>query len=407
MSAPSPMGTIIPTVLQELGGLRKDAAVCASMAKQVHVLFMVDQLSALGGGERAMMQIVRSLSSRFRCSVVTFRGNVHPDVGRLLPVQPKVIPLSRTYSPHALASAVELRRFIRDGRVDIVHTFFETSDIWGGFVARLSGAKVLISSRRDMGFLRSTKHHIAYRLAGRMCDRVLTVSNAVRSLVVREDRLNPSRVTTLYTGISPIPKVSVSAILEARRHLNLPPDAPVVLKIANIVAWKGHKEFLEAAALVHAEHPDAHFVVAGALSDPALFARLMSLRRTLRLDDCFHYLGEVLSTRPLYQLATVVCLLSHTEGLPNVVLEAMSAGRPVVATDVGGTGELIVDGDTGFLVGAGDVKGAANKISLLLKSDRLACEMSDAAVRRVERHFSLERMITQLEGIYDSALRRD
>jgi glycosyltransferase involved in cell wall biosynthesis len=133
----------------------------------------------------------------------------------------------------------------------------------------------------------------------------------------------------------------------------------------------------------------------------------MQLRYMLGLDDCFHYLGDVISTAPLYQLASVICLLSHTEGLPNVVLEAMSAGRPVVATNVGGTGELVVDGDTGFLVDAGDVKMAANRICALLVSDRLAGEMSTAALRRVKQHFSLHRMITQLEGVYESALRGD
>lgn len=407
MSTQQPMDTMTPLMLQRSEDAGTGASVCASTPKQVHVLFLIDQLSALGGGERAMMQMVRSLSPRYRCSVATFRGNLHPDVYRLLQIPVKVIALSRTYTPHAMSSAFELRSFIRDEEVDIVHTFFETADIWGGLVAKLSGTKVLISSRRDMGHLRSAKHRLAYRLAGRMCDRVLTVSDAVRSLVVRKDRLDPSRVITLYTGVAPVTKASEEMNLELRRSMDLPLGAPIVLKVANILSWKGHTEFLQAAALVYAAHPDAHFVVAGAPSDSALFSRLMQLRYMLGLDDCFHYLGDVISTAPLYQLASVICLLSHTEGLPNVVLEAMSAGRPVVATNVGGTGELVVDGDTGFLVDAGDVKMAANRICALLVSDRLAGEMSTAALRRVKQHFSLHRMITQLEGVYESALRGD
>ena len=309
MSTQQPMDTMTPLMLQRSEDAGTGASVCASTPKQVHVLFLIDQLSALGGGERAMMQMVRSLSPRYRCSVATFRGNLHPDVYRLLQIPVKVIALSRTYTPHAMSSAFELRSFIRDEEVDIVHTFFETADIWGGLVAKLSGTKVLISSRRDMGHLRSAKHRLAYRLAGRMCDRVLTVSDAVRSLVVRKDRLDPSRVITLYTGVAPVTKASEEMNLELRRSMDLPLGAPIVLKVANILSWKGHTEFLQAAALVYAAHPDAHFVVAGAPSDSALFSRLMQLRYMLGLDDCFHYLGDVISTAPLYQLASVICLL--------------------------------------------------------------------------------------------------
>ncbi len=376
-----------------------------SVEKQIRILFLIDQLSALGGGERAMMQIVRHLPARFQCRVVTLRDNVHPDVERLLPVPVEVIPLMRTYNPRAVYCALQLGRIIRDGQIDIVHTFFETADLWGGLVAKLFGARVLISSRRDMGLLRSIKHRLAYPYAGRMCDRVLTVSDAVRDFVIRQDRMLPSRVTTLYTGVAPLPEVTDDQVFQLRMRLNIPPAAPVVVKVANILPWKGHPEFLQCAALVHAVHPDAHFLVAGACANSKLFFSLISRRKALGIDHCFHFLGDCSSIAPLYRLASVVCLLSRTEGLPNVLLEAMSTSRPVVATRAGGTAEVVVDGETGFLVEVGDAKEAANKVSALLGSETLASKMSRAAFHRVEEMFSLTRMIAQLEGVYDSTLR--
>ena len=375
-----------------------------SIERRIRILFLIDQLSALGGGERALAQIVRNLPARFHCKVVTLRGNVHPNIEKLLPVPVQIVPLKRTYTPGAIYRALQLRHIIRTAQIDIVHTFFETADLWGGLVAKLSGAKAIISSRRDMGLLRSLKHRLAYPLASPMYDRVLTVSDAVRGFVIHDDRMLPDRVKTLYTGVAPFPEVTEDQLLGIRARLGIPSSAPVVAKVANILPWKGHIEFLRCAARVHADHPDAHFVVAGAHTDATLYASLLNQRKALGMDDYFHFLGDCSSVAPLYRLASVVCLLSQTEGLPNVLLEAMSAGKPVVATRAGGTPEVVVDGETGFLVDVGDIEAAASKVSVLLGSRVLASKMSWAAADRAEKVFSLTGMIAQLEGVYDSAL---
>jgi glycosyltransferase involved in cell wall biosynthesis len=323
----------------------------------------------------------------------------------MLPVPVTIIPLTRTYTIGAIKAALTLQRYIRSNSVDIVHTFFETADIWGGIVTKLSCAKVLISSRRDMALLRTSKHNLAYPFVGRMSDCVLTVSEAVRQLVIQKDGLDERRVITLRTGVSQPQPSSKEDLLQLRSHIGIPPEAPIVLSVANILPWKGHKEFLKAASLVHSLYPSVHFVVAGASSDRALATELLCERSRLGLDSCFHYIGGIASTWPLYQMASVAILLSTTEGMPNAVLEAMSSGCPVVATNVGGTTEAVVDGLTGFLVPPGDAREAAARICQLLSSSRLACHMSVASAQRISEHFDLTRMITTLEGIYDSTLR--
>jgi glycosyltransferase involved in cell wall biosynthesis len=372
--------------------------------RTVRILFVIDQLSALGGGERAMMQLIRGLSRRFQCSVVTFRRNVHPEVSALVDAPITVIPLRRSYSPGGLRAALELARMIRRQRVEIVHTFFETSDLFGGLVARFAGVKGLISSRRDMGLLRSAKHRFAYRLLGRMYNRVITVSEAVRSQVLASDRLAPDRITTVYTGVCPPARVSEDALLELRKRMDIPPGAPVILTVANILPWKGHREFLEAASIVHTRFPAAHFVVAGAYHDLELVNILESRRDELGLSHCVHYAGEVRPVGPMYQLASVFCLLSQTEGLPNVVLEAMAAGTPVIVTPVGGSAELVVHRKTGLLVNPGSPPDAAKRICEVLSSPHSARQMAEAARGQVTVRFSMEQMIHSLEAIYDAIL---
>jgi glycosyltransferase involved in cell wall biosynthesis len=370
--------------------------------RTVNVLYVVDQLSVLGGGERAMIRIIQAHSPRFRCSLLTFREDVHPEVKKRLAIPIHVIPLVRTHSINGLIAARRVGTLIQSERIDIVHTFFETSDLFAGLVAKLAGVKVLISSRRDMGLLRSRKHRVAYRLMGRAWSRVLTVSEAVRKQVLAVDRLAPHRVTTLYTGIRSQGQHRVDS--DIRTRIGIPAGAHIVLNVANILPWKGHRDFLYAAAIVHQEVPDAHFVVAGAPNDKELFGTLLSLRESLGLCHCFHFLGEVDSVSSLYRTASVFCLLSQTEGLPNVVLEAMAAGIPIVATNAGGTGEVVIDGETGYLTEVGQPDMAANHISHLLRSPDIACNMSKAARDRVESVFSMERMISTLEGIYESSL---
>jgi glycosyltransferase involved in cell wall biosynthesis len=380
-----------------------DAARSGYPSRTINVLYVVDQLSALGGGERAMIRIIQAHSPRFQCRVLTFRENIHPEVRNRVSVPIHVIPLSRCYSIKGLIAARSLRKFIRSERIDIVHTFFETSDLFAGLVAKLAGVKVLISSRRDMGLLRSRKHQVAYRLVGRLCSRILTVSEAVRRQVLTDDGLAPKQVTTLYTGIH-LHKHPVALEPDIRSRIGIPVGVPVVLNVANILPWKGHLDFLRAAVLVHQDVPEAHFVVAGAPNDAAFFAALLSLRESLGLQQCFHFLGEVDFVNSLYRTASVFCLLSETEGLPNVVLEAMEAGVPVVATNTGGTGEVVVDGETGFLTEVGRPAEAAQHIYRLLLSPDLARKMSGAARNRVESIFSVERMMSTLEGIYESSL---
>lgn len=389
----------------ELGPCNARGAAVRDHAQQaINVLYVIDQLSALGGGERAMIRMIRAHSPRFNSHVLTFREDVHPEAKQQLAVPIHVIPLIQTHSINGLRAALSIRALILSERIHIVHTFFETSDLFAGVVAKLTGVKVLISSRRDMGILRSRKHQIAYRVVGRLCSKVLTVSEAVRKQVLGKDRLNPKKVTTLYTGIQFQHPQSIISNADIRQRIGIPAGVPIVLSVAHILPWKGHGDLLRVAARVHKQFPEARFVVAGSAHDRALFNELLSLRESLGLRDHVLFLGEVDFVNSLYRAASVFCLLSESEGLPNVVLEAMAAGVPVVATNTGGTAEVVVDGETGYLTEVGCPEEAAERVDRLLRSPELTRKMSMVARTRVESLFSIERMMSTLEGIYESTV---
>ena len=168
-----------------------------------HVLLIVDQFpKTLGGGERIVLRLAALLPQYgYRASILTFA--VHPESTGLKspPCPVYLLPLQKTYDLTALRAALDLRRFLDVQRVRIVLTFFESSDIWGGFVTKaLSNAK-LIWSRRDMGILRGRKHHAAYRLMAGTPDRVFAVSELVRQYTIEVDGIDPARVETVYNGL--------------------------------------------------------------------------------------------------------------------------------------------------------------------------------------------------------------
>src|SRR6266852_2477599 len=130
--------------------------------RRPHVLFLIDHLMARGGGEGNLLKVVELMPPELvRCSVATFR--IDPEIQKHISVPVHLFRWRRVYHLDALKAASRLRRLIRKEKVDIVQTYFETSNLWGGLIAKLSGA-MLLSSRRDMGILRSSKHALAYRL---------------------------------------------------------------------------------------------------------------------------------------------------------------------------------------------------------------------------------------------------
>lgn len=229
-----------------------------------------------------------------------------------------------------------------------MHTIFETSDIWGGLIAKLSGPTVLVSSRRDMGILRSTKHRIAYRLMGQLFDQVQAVSDEVRDYCIRADGLNPQRLVTLYNGID-VPNVMLdNSTRNPPMGLDLGGASHRIVTVGNIRRIKGIDVTVRTAAKVCRRYPRAVFLIVGALVEPQYYEEVKGLARTLNVAENVRFLGSSNDVFSLLKLCDIFCLLSRNEGFSNAVLEAMGCGLPCVVTEVGGNREAISEGRSGF-----------------------------------------------------------
>ncbi len=371
--------------------------------RRIHVLFLIDEFfDAHGGAEGALVRMTRHLpKDRFRCSVVTFHGKNADRTVFDCPFY--VFELTTISDWHAVKMAFRLRSLIRREKVDIVHTFFETSDLWGGLVAKLSGRPLLISSRRDMGILRRNRHSLFYRLLGPMYDQVQAVSNQVREFAIREDGLNPNKVVTVYNGIE-LDQLTPAKDQLTRKSLGVEHASHVILSVGNVRPVKGFDVLIRVAAIVCKQFPQAAFLIAGHFHDVPYSEELLALREELGLTNNVLFLGLRADVNTILPLGDVFCLPSRSEGLSNALLEAMAHSLPAVATRVGGNPEVVEDGQTGFLVESEDAQAMAEKILVLLKDPALASSMGETGRQMLESKFTVERMVSRLVSLYDALL---
>lgn len=370
-----------------------------------HVLFMIDELCEMGGAERTLLKIISELPpERFRVSLMTFRKDNTIEQLNHLPCPLYVLPLKKTWDWNGLLTAAAIRRFIREQKVSIVHTFFETSDLWGGLIARLSGCPVLISSRRDLGILRTRKHRIAYKLISRLYDRVLAVSPQVRDYCIEHDRLAPDKVRVLFNGLD-MQKIEHSpGRTEMRRSMGIAEDVPVIITIANLKPVKGIDVLVQAAAQVCRRYPNALFLIVGRKTDAVYCRQLEAAIAGLGLERNFLFLGSREDSFPLLKMSDVFCLPSRSEGFSNALIEAMACRVACVATDVGGNREALEHIVSGMLVASEDANSLAHALLILLNHPDLAATMAREGERVALEKFTLKAMMSDLITGYDALL---
>jgi glycosyltransferase involved in cell wall biosynthesis len=374
----------------------------AHAQQRPHVLFLIDHLMARGGGEGNLLKLVQLLPPELvRCSVATFR--IHPEIRKSINVPVYVFPWRRVYHLSALKAAVALRKLIRDERIDIVQTYFETSNLWGGIIAKLSGAS-LLSSRRDMGILRNAKHKLAYRLVNRIADRVLAVSEEVKRFCVEQEGIEPGKVSVVYNGVDLRQLAAGGGGENPFAGAEWAHAPQIVTCVANVRRIKGIDVFVRCAQRVCREFPGAVFLIAGSLYERAYSEEIQQMVLSMGLEKNVKLLGFVEDPLPLLKMSSAFCLLSRSEGFCNALLEAMACGVPAVVTRVGGNPEALRDGETGFLVESEDDQVAAERLISLLRNPAKAAQIGSAAREAAYSRFSADTMLRQLLNVYSGLM---
>jgi glycosyltransferase involved in cell wall biosynthesis len=377
------------------------------MAAPIKLLYIIGTLD-VGGAEGQLVQLATRLDRRRFEPVVCCLTSSGPHHGALaaagVPVEVVGFKGLRVLR-HPLRVTAELSslvRLIRRERPVIVHAFLFWAYVIGAFAARAAGSPVVIASRRSLGCFKEGAFHYLFveRLANRMTDVILANSEAVKADVIRQERVEPGKVRVIYNGVDATRYAAV-ADPRLRVALDIPADARTIGVIARLIDYKGHRFFLQACREVKRRHAEALFLLMGDGPDAPALA---GLGRQLGLQDSVRFLGTRRDIPQLLSLLDVVALPSLEEGFPNAVLEAMAAGKPVVATRVGGVPEAVIHGETGLLVPAADAGALADAITALLDNPVRAERMGRAGRERAATTFGLDRMVLETQRMYEEIL---
>jgi glycosyltransferase involved in cell wall biosynthesis len=365
------------------------------MAERINVLYVIWSLQT-GGAERVVADLARSLDrSRFRALVccLNFKGRLAEELEREgIPVfalgkRPKLDPVL----------LVRLARLMRRERVDVVHTHLWTSSLWGRLAAVLAGVRVKVVTEHNLDTWRRGWHFLADRVLGRFTDHWIFVSREVEGFYRRHLALPEDRCLVVHNGIDLAPfRVPVDAG-SVRERMGLSRQAWVAGVIGRLDERKGHRYFLEAIRCLAKREPGLHGVIVGEGREGAALAlqrTALGLEERVRLVGYWPSLVEALAAIDLFVLPSLM------EGHPLAVLEAMAAGKPVVATRVGGNPEAVEDGVTGLLVPPRDAEALAGAIGSLAHDPRRAARMGEEARGRLRQRFSLEAAVQANQEVY-------
>lgn len=237
----------------------------------------------------------------------------------------------------------------------------------------------------------------------RRFDRLIAVSHATKDLMV-SDNVPAGKISVIHNAIDTETWSRVSVKIDLRKQLGLDKAFPVVGYVGRLTEEKELGNWLRVAHRVATKCQHARFVIVGEGRDEMLRAKLVALAQTLGIADRVLFLGYREDLVPIYAMFDVFLLASSREGLCNSILEAMSLGVPVVSTDVGGSRELVVDGQTGFLLSHGDVDGLAAAVLLLAESEPLRLQLGQGGRHRIEQDFAFGVRLRRVEDLYEEVI---
>jgi glycosyltransferase involved in cell wall biosynthesis len=373
----------------------------ATMPLPLKVWYLITDLD-IGGAQKTLIPIFKRLNRHyFDLTVVCLYGGDGIMADGIRSMGIPIIDLGMT-SKWRVDALWRFYRLVRRERPIILHTSLFHASLIGRIVGRLSGTPLIFTWRQNVSIGGGWRERLN-RWTSALDDGVVAVSKAVADIEIERARIPAAKVTIVPNCVD-LPETTSSANLRnlVRNEIGIGHDLPVIGFIGRLHPQKGLPDLLHALLLVRMTIPSAQLVIVG---DGELRAELEAVSRNLGLADVVTFTGKRADVLTLLAAFDLFALPSHWEGLPLVLLEAMSIGLPVVATAVGGVPELVIDGESGFVVPAKDPPALAQAIIQLLERPQQAAQMGRNGRQRVAEQFSANYAASQIEELYMRLLR--
>jgi len=360
----------------------------------MRILYLVTKAD-LGGAQVHILDLLRGFQNTLEPVVAAGEEGYFTEAVSKLGIPYHIVP----HLVHALdpindcRALLEIARLIRSVQAEVVHAHTSKAGVVGRFAARVAGVPSIFTAH-TWCFAEGTswKWRVAgipaERLAGRLCSAIINVSEANRDLAVRHRVSDQNRMLTIWNGI---PDTSHRARPDAS-------GVPRIVMVARCAEQKDHSLMLRAIAGV--ERPARHSFV----GDGPLLRSLKAEADQVGVADRVEFLGNRSDIPEILAQSHVFVLATKWEGFPLSILEAMRAGLPVIASNVGGVPEAVMEGKTGYVVDRGDADTFRDRLLALIADSALRRRMGNAGRRRYETNFTLDHMLRKTMAVYQMAV---
>ena len=361
----------------------------------IRVLQIIPTLDRCGAEKQLMLLATGLPRERFDVHVCALtRGGPLEQPLRQAGIPVTIIGKSWKLDPLAYG---RLKRRIVQLQPDIVHTWIFAANAYGRWAARKAGVKHLVAGERCVDQWKQWHELAVDKYLAKGTERIVTNSSGVRDFYAQHG-LPAEKFVIIPNGVEPLtPPVSKSRD-QLLAELGLPADARLIAAVNRLWPQKRVKDLIWAADLLKIVYPNAHLLIVG--EGPQRW-RLERYRDQCEIQDCVHFLGQRDDVASLLPHCECLWLGSGYEGQSNAILEAMSAGLPVIATDIPGNRDLVVPNETGYLVPVGDRAAFARWSNVLLNDPELGRRLGAAGRQRVLTEFSVEKMVARHAALYE------
>jgi glycosyltransferase involved in cell wall biosynthesis len=360
----------------------------------MRVLYLITG-AELGGAQRHVLDLLQGFENVVEPAVCVGQEGYFTAAVRKLGIPCHVVgDLVRPMSPtRDLRALLQISRLIRHVGPDLMHAHTSKAGVIGRLAAKATGVPSVFTAHtwcfaEGTSWRWSLAGVPAERLAGMVGNAVINVSGANRDLALRNRVCSSHRMVTILNGIPDTPH---RAAPDTRGALSM-------VMVARCAPQKDHSLLLRALAKL------GHSAKVRFVGDGPLMADLKAEAQSLMVQNQVEFLGERSDVARILAAASIFVLATKWEGFPLSILEAMRAGLPVVASNVGGVSEAVADGETGFLVERGDTEGFRDRLASLVADPRLRHRMGQQARRHYEERFMLGRMLDQTYAVYQAVV---
>jgi len=348
-----------------------------------------------GGAERVVADLAAAFQAGGATSVVFVPADGDGWLARQLQGTGVTIEHFRIDRPLSPACARSLAAGFRRHGIDIAHSHEFSMAVYGAWASWLAGVPHVITMHGSRYYAAHLRRRLAMRAAVALSGQTVAVSHPLADHLSRDLHVRRSRIATILNGVRP-PQPTRATL---REELGLTPADRLLVSVGNLYPVKGHQHLIDALALLTDRHPTAHLAISGR---GALADALTNRARERGVSDRVHLLGLRADVPAVLQAADVFVLPSLSEGLPLALLEAMFAGRPIVATEVGDVGVALAGGEAGALVEPGSPEALARAIDELLSNPQRASDLGRRAARQAATEYDLAHMVRRYGAIYEA-----